>query len=117
MAGNQTPWIAAGTVVLLLLLITNFAGEKNASSSISQEEVKLLRERVAQLESKLGATLVNNGRSGRSASTPALRWDETSARGLSCRRADLRPDWTSAASRPRAFGWARRASSCASSAR
>ena len=59
---NIGKWIGGGVITLLLILVINLMGEKNSSTKISESEVRLLRERVAQLETRLGATLVNNGR-------------------------------------------------------
>ena len=59
-------FVVAVVLIILIVFMTNTGG--GGKSTISQEEVKLLRERVAQLETKLGATLVNSGRA-RSMST------------------------------------------------
>ena len=53
--GGRSAWIAAGVVVVLIIAATNLSGEKNTTSRITAEEVALLRERVADLEAKLGA--------------------------------------------------------------
>ena len=62
MAGNTGMWIGGGIASLLLIIVMNLSGTNNQSTKLKEEEVRLLRERVAQLEVRLGATLVNNGR-------------------------------------------------------
>ena len=57
---GRSAWIGAGVAVVLILGFTNLSGERNTTSRITAEEVSLLRERVADLEAKLGAKLVSS---------------------------------------------------------
>ena len=55
-------FIGGGVAALLLLILMNLSGERNTATKVKEEEVRLLRERVEQLETRLGATLINSGR-------------------------------------------------------
>ena len=46
-------WAGVGCVVVFVIAATNLQGERN--KTVSEVEVKLLRERVLQLENQLGA--------------------------------------------------------------
>ena len=70
--GRSGVCIFIGVISLLVLLGVNVSGERNSSTKLSEEEVRLLRERVAQLENRLGATLVNNGRGSTSSAATLL---------------------------------------------
>ena len=89
--GRSGVCIFIGVISLLVLLGVNVSGERNSSTKLSEEEVRLLRERVAQLENRLGATLVNNGRGSTSSAGSTGRTTRTTS--------TARPTWTPTSAR------------------
>ena len=58
--GGRTVFFGVAVVVVFIMVCFNLSGEKNSTSRITAEEVALLRERVADLEAKLGAVVSSN---------------------------------------------------------
>ena len=66
---SRSIWVLAGVGAVLLLAVINTQGNQNqsfrAEDPLAQAELKLLRDRVASLEAKLGAQMVDVAQSSR----------------------------------------------------